>query len=534
MALGMKPDSNAATYFGYMSNFWFVEGVPSASLINTAFGLTVAAGGSGGGSSGGPYLVNASGFVSNQAYQNGNAGTTATGSSGGAGGTTPTQSAYAAGYTTDGEAGGLGSNSGSTNVGTANLGAGGGGCGTNTSPLAVQTLTAAITTAATFNGMDGSQPGVLYNPNTQGTQGTLLAGGQASDPVSGTKNSILLLPPGLAKTLTGTTIVDCYLTVYNATPSNTVDPLLEISYSADVSIPTTYQSALASGASTPLTAYIMLDGTAAQVISLMNTGFSAALTAPTPATALVLGPGSNIVSATSPAPPYFDAYNAPAGNYFYTSIYGPGALNSAGGSLAPVLTILYTNSAPKQGETGGGGYLAVTVIDQEAIPVAAIQPFATTDSQQNGFAQGFTGPITAFHPGPNGSGGYSAETWQAVSVFGSNWGAAEGYPVGYRLTAQGDIQLTGRVTSSGAGTTLFTLATAYINLLSFLVNPLMSPVTVFSSGSSLTNQTTTTVHLNLNPNGTITVSNTANVTGTVLQLDGATFPVSALSSTLYT
>jgi concanavalin A-like lectin/glucanase superfamily protein len=531
MTLGLRPDVASGTYFGYMSNFWFCAATPSATLLSTAYGsLGTATGGSGGGSSGGPYLVNASTKLPTANYQQGNTGSSSAANIGGAGGTTPTQSAYTSGYTTNGEAGGSGSNAGSTNLGTANFGAGGGGAGTSASPLTVQTLTVSVSTAATYNGVDGSQPGVLYNPNQQGTQGTLLAGGQASDPASGTKNSILVLPPGLNKTLAGKTIVDCYLTVYNATPSNTIDPILELNYSADGLLPTNYLFSSAYGSSTPLVPYIMQDTTAAQVISLMNTGFTTALQNGL-AQSIVIGPGDSIQSATNPATPYFDAYNAPAGNYFYTSIYGPGALNAFNQSLAPTLTIEYTNSAPQQGQTGGGGYLAVTVIDQQSIPVAAIQPFATLDTQANGFAQGFTGQITAFNPVPF-AGGYIAETWHSLAPYLTNsWVVSTNYEAGFRLTALGDLELCGRVNlGSGSSPNIATLPAGYFpnnSVFTAAGNTLAVPVTIQSNGSSILS-TVTTAFLALSSGGVLGLHIPTISSNTSVSLDGITIPLSSV------
>jgi hypothetical protein len=413
------------------------------------------------------------------------------------------------------------------------------------STVAVTTLSENITSAATYNGIDGSQPGSLYNPNQQGTQGTLVAGGQASDPVTGSKNSILLLPPGLQKTLSGKTIVDCYLTVYNANPSNTINPVLEVSYSADTSTPSIYQASQAYTAGiTAAVPYILENTTAAQNISLMNSGngvatsFTAALETGA-ATAIVLGPGG-----TAAASPTFDAYNAPAANYFFASIYGPGATSSLGQSLAPTLTIVYApTGTPQQGQTGGNGQLIITLATNEGFPVVSIQPYQAQDTAGNFVSQGITvlattnndtqdlipsGGISAFHPG-GAPGFYEPELWQPISLFAASWGGVAGYPAGYRFTPTGDIQLCGRVTATGTGSNIFTLTSEYVALLSAMQNLLYAPVCVLI-GTAATGAGY--ARLVLSPAGVVSIAGLTNAAGNALALDGAIFPVSCLGPPL--
>lgn len=527
MNLGLRADTTSGQYFGYMSNFWFAQAVPSATLLATAWGAVPATGGAGGGSSGGPYYA---GTSLNAQYTSGNAGNSAVVTAGGAGGTVAPLSPYTSAYSASGAPGGAGANANTTNAGTApGPGSGGGGAGDSASTLTVSTLTVPIATAATYNGNDGTQAGVLYNPNQQGTQGTLVAGGQAADPVTGSKVSILLLPPGLAAQLSGKTIVDCYLTVYNANANNTITPVLEVNYSADAVLPSNFSASAAYGIGgmTQTAPYVLENITTAQVISLMNTAnqgfssFTAALQSGA-ATAIVLGPEQN----SSPYYPTFDAYNATAGNYFYTSIYGPGSTNSFGQSIAPVLTIAYVTGTPQVGQNGGGGAVSVTSINNGGTPVAAIQPFAVSDADGNQFAEGYTGPVTAFQPGLS-PGSYVAEVWHPLAPYlASQWTAVGAMPPLFRLTAQGDVELTGSVVPASGGvvssdTTIATLPANY-----FSANATFRVPCALISGTIST--TTTGYYLALTTSGTLVIHNvTVGDSTPTLNLDGVTIPLSA-------
>jgi hypothetical protein len=514
MAIGLRPDASTGQFFGYTSNFWFAQGVPTTTLISQAYGSgPLPTGGAGGGASGGA-------STGSSPFTNGGAGSSAAGANGGAGGVAPTQSAAVSNVTTPGQTGGSGSHANSSNSGSLTTqGSGGGGSGTSASLLAPQTITAAITTAASYNGIDGSNPYALYNPNQQGTSSTLIAGGQASDPTTGSKNAILLLPPGLQAQLTGKTIVDCYLTVYNANPTNTITPILEINYSSDTTLPTNYSASVAYevGGMTPVVPYLLQGETTAQQISLMNTGFTTALQANVnPATAIVIGPGGTLTTAPNNL---LDAYNAPAANYFYTSIYGPGATDSFGNSLEPVLTVIYTTGTPQQGETGGPGYIAVTSINNEGVPVATMEPYQTTDADGNTFAAGFTGQITAFAPGTVP---YTPETWHALSLQGA-WTRVSGYHATYRLTATGDLELSGRIQTTGTNNLIAVLpaGSGYYQATSPF---LASPCSLISGGTITANQSP---RIAVDTSGNLTTGGISFAGTTVVSLDGVIIPLSA-------
>lgn len=515
MTLGLRPDASTAQYFGFMSNFWFAQGVPTTTLLTTAFGSTPPTGGAGGGASGGASTGSAP-------FTNGGAGVEASGVSFGAGGSPPTPAAVVASIATSGSGGGNGSNQHTNKGGTLTIpGAGGGGCGTSVSVVPTTTLTETITTAASYNGTDGSNPGALYSPNQQGTGSTLVAGGQAADPVTGSKNSILLLPPGLKAALASPkTIVDCYLTVYSANPSNTITPVLEINYSADSSLPTNYEQSAAYSSISQVAPYILQSQTAAQEISLMNTGFTAALQSGA-ATALVLGPGG---TAASPPNTALDAYNAPAANYFYSSIYGPGSTDAFGNSLAPTLTILYTATAPFQGQTGGGGEIAVTVINNAGIPVATIEPYQTVDADGNTLGAGFTGPIANWQPNL-AAGAFTPEVWHPLLPYmNPQWGVTINFVAGFMLTAEGNLRLAGRLTvgPTGPAATFATLPTGYFNA-ALGSQTLAVPFVLLSGSGGSLNQ-----RLLMNNAGAISVGGVTLAVGNQISLDGVEFPLSSI------
>ncbi len=458
LTLGADPKIFQNWFFGYMSNFWFADGVLSAAGVTQAFsgsGGSSTNGGAGGGASGGPSAA-------------GGAGAAGSGSTGGAGGTPAVQPTADIGINTPASAGISGSAGGSGNSGiTAASGAGGGGAGSSSSPPPIITVNVPFTTAAAYCGMDATggtavgpvsstatSPGALaavspvltfsqagtyainwtvtlagttgaadlnnfavylngsaklatsvnpivagsyaqapflvsvgagdslqvvsvgagttgaiygaklsgaagaagtvYNPVIQGTTGRLFTGGQAADQASGSKNSLLILPPGLAASLQNGvyTVLRVTLTVTNANPRATQSALMQVGWSGDTFLPVTYGASDITGSAgvveIPLGATtVTADLTESQLGNYLQNGG---------AKALVLGPGNL---------PSFAAFNAPTAADFYTAIYGPGAADSAGNSLAPYLTITYAQStAIQQGSAGGAGAILVTYLNQ--------------------------------------------------------------------------------------------------------------------------------------------------------------------------
>jgi hypothetical protein len=344
---GADPEISRDWFFGYMSNFWFADGVLNAAGVTQAFsgsGGSSTEGGAGGGASGGPEAT-------------GGTGAAGSGSSGGAGGTPATQPSADIGLNTPASAGIAGTAGGSGNSGiTGAAGAGGGGAGSSTSPPNIVTVQVPFTTAASYCGTDasGGAAGAVYNPVIQGTTGRLFTGGQASDAASGSKNSLLILPPNLAASLqvSNYTVLRVTLTVFNANPQSTSNALMQVGWSPSTFLPITYIADDVAGSAgvieIPAGAYsVTADLTESQLGNYLQNGG---------ATALVLGPGDA---------PTFAAYNATTAADFYTATYGPGAADNAGNSLAPFLTVTYAQSTTvQQGSPGGAGAILLTFVDQ--------------------------------------------------------------------------------------------------------------------------------------------------------------------------
>jgi Concanavalin A-like lectin/glucanases superfamily len=347
LSMGSDPEISTDWFFGYMSNFWFADGILSSGGVTQAYsgsGGSSTEGGAGGGASGGPAAA-------------GGAGAAGSGSSGGAGGTPATQPAADIGLNTPASAGiaGAAGNAGNSGI-TGAAGAGGGGAGSSTSPPNIITVQVPFTTAASYCGTDaaGGAAGAVYNPVIQGTTGRLFTGGQSQDSASGSKNSLLILPPNLAAGLQNGnyTVTRVTLTVTNANPMAAQNALMQVGWSTDTFLPITYTAADLAGSAgvveIPVGAYqVTADLTESQLGTYLQSSG---------ATALVLGPGSA---------PTFAAYSAETAADFYTAVYGPGATDNAGNSLAPYLTITYAQSTTvQQGSPGGAGAILLTYLNQ--------------------------------------------------------------------------------------------------------------------------------------------------------------------------
>jgi hypothetical protein len=344
--VGINPGLTSDWFFGYMSNLWFAQGVLSSSGVSQAFtgtGASSTTGGAGGGASGGPAAA-------------GGAGNPGSGTSQGNGGTPATQPTGDIGINTPGSHGVNGATSGNTDSGiTPPPGAGGGAAGASGSPPAVITLKVPVLAASVYCGTDAGAGAAetVYNPVLQGTTGCLFAGGQPSDYASGSKNSLLILTPGLAATLKNGsyTVTRVTLTVTNANPQAIQETLLEVGWAPDTFLPAVYGAADLGG-SAGVVQIPAGAGTVTADLTLSQLGLN--LQNGT-ATALVLGPGAS---------PSFDAYSASTGADFYNVIYGPGAVDKAGNSLAPYLTVTYAQTLTvQQGSNGGSGAIRVTFVN---------------------------------------------------------------------------------------------------------------------------------------------------------------------------
>lgn len=326
-------------------------------------------------------------------------------------------------------------------------GGGGGASGNMTASPALQVLTVPFSTAAAYCGIDAlGNAAAPYSVNLQNNPASrlntvLFAGGQAADAGSGTKNSMLLLPPTLAAALGDNqyTIHQVFLTFTNANPAATTPSILEVGYSSDTTLPQIYfgTSLISYIAAVPIAVgdtTITYDMSQSGIGELLQSGA---------ATALILGPGAD---------PTFDAYNSPSGPDFFCSIYGPGAADSFGNPQFPYLTIVLQQTETVQaGSTGNGGAILITAIDNHNTPVATIQPYATADVDGNQFAQGYTGLVTAFDPTEVTPGNFVPESWKQVTLAG-NWSASGNGISGffYRLTAQGDLHIVFDITTTSS------------------------------------------------------------------------------------
>ena len=360
-ALGVNPATNGNWYFGYLSNVWFVNGgALGLTGVQQAYGLSPALGGCGGGATG--------------SYGGaGGTGASPSGTAGGTGGTAAAVPSSVIPVATAGNSGVTGANAGNSDItASPSFGAGGGGAGNSGStPPAAGVLVVPFTSAVTYCGTDaGAAAGQVYTPALQGTSNVLFTGGLATDVSSGSKNSLLLLPPGAFSSLNGiggpksATAMQLLLTVFNANPVNTSPVILEIGYSLDTVLPSSY-----TGNTIIHYAGFMVipPGAGAVTIDLTQSAlFTALFSSGSIPTAIVLGPGSA---------PSYDAYNASSGSAFYCQVFAPGAVDSGGNSLQPFFTVnssVTTGSAPNRGSYGGGGQLNVSLVNNAATPVFTV------------------------------------------------------------------------------------------------------------------------------------------------------------------
>jgi hypothetical protein len=114
-----------------------------------------------------------------------------------------------------------------------------------------------------------------------------------------------------------------------------------------------------------------------------------------------------------------------------------------------------------------------------------------------------------------------AESWHNLSL-ASGWAITSGgYHAKYRLTAQGDVELSGRITSSSASATIATLPTGYYQTGS---TSLSVPLALLSSTAVTAGQSP---HIAISNSGVISVAGYTMASGNAISLDGITFPVSA-------
>lgn len=483
VSLCSSPDgAHGGGYIGYMSGVWFANDVLLAAGVAQAYGSAPATGGAGGGASGSP-------------GGNGGTGGAPGGATGGTGGNPAAVPAALAASTTPGNAGSAGANGGSTNnTASSSTGSGGGGSGGVSYGGTGGATSFYFPTAATYNGTDaqgGAASGALFNPNQQGTSSVLFTGAGPNDYDTGAKNTMLIMDPAVYALLGFTpnpgssifnTTAECFLlslTVFNANPGNPDPVILEISYSYDTSLPGSYTGS--TPAASPLGVLVIPAGAASATIDLTQTLLRTELLGlaqhyPSRPGAIILGPGPLPVN---------EAYGAPAAAAFNCEIYGPGALDSSGNSLAPYLTVTYAPASGGltngSGAAGAPGGLLVSYVSPQAVPVAGVNAYANTDSAGTQWAAGFTGPAGAFDPTAAASGTWKPETWHTLTP-ASGWTAPT--PLQYKLMPDNTVMVTGLLTvpSSPANPALVaTLPNFYLPARSESLTAIENPATPYTA-----------------------------------------------------
>jgi hypothetical protein len=231
-------------------------------------------------------------------------------------------------------------------------------------------------------------------------------------------------------------------------------------YTADTSLPQTYT---AQGSGNNVAAIPIPAGAGTITFDITESGLGGNQAAPGflqtgAATALLIGPGNT---------PTFDAYNAPTGPDFYSSVYGPGAADTSGNSQGPYLTLVLVKTRTVQvGSDGAGGGIVITAVNPAHTPVATTQPYAVADTAGNKFAAGYTGPVTAFNPVNTAPGTFLPEVAHNTTGLNSFTTNPAGFPgLQYWIGADSIVHITGCFQNPSAGgplnTTFFTLPGAY-------------------------------------------------------------------------
>src|SRR6516165_648738 len=347
----------------------------------------------------------------------GGGGSGGSGGAGGAGATSASATGAAGGTAgaSGGAAGGTGGNSAANGTAGASPGAGGGGCGA--SPGGTQgTLQYRLSASETFFGSDA----VGGNANQQRFSGTMSQGGLTAEPYKGTMKALGIIGGSPQADLAGKTIdsvsirLEIYYAYYNGA-------YLALGYTNRSAVPGSWDG-------TGITAVKnWFQGTGNPAYAdLTGAGLGSALQSGA-AQSVCLGPGS----------PANWAWNR-------CDVYGSGGDNAQN----PLITVTWhTGTAPVQAGAGADGQVKITYTTPGPMTVA-LQPAAGTEPAGNAFAQGYTGPVTAFQPGASPS---VAETWHAITT-DAGWSSVAGYSIPqYRLTAQGDLQLAG---NANAGSVL--------------------------------------------------------------------------------
>jgi len=214
------------------------------------------------------------------------------------------------------------------------------------------------TASGTFYGADANGG----NANKRRDVGTCYQGGESASNggYNGTMKSQIILPSGIAATLSGATIDKVQLRLLNLGSWYSSGMYVVLGYGN-----MTYLGTAWSGSGITAVKTFWIDNNNTLVVDLTSTGLGAALKSGA-ATALTLGPGS----------PDMDTWN-------YGWFYGAGG---ATGSVPDLRVEWHTGSAPEYAGNGSDGQVQITYVTQGVL-TAALQPSSGTDTGGNAFYQ---------------------------------------------------------------------------------------------------------------------------------------------------
>lgn len=201
---------------------------------------------------------------------------------------------------------------------------------------------------------------------------------------------------------------------------------------------------------------------------------------------------------------------------------------------APVGGHTYANlvlSGPATTVTGHKDNVFLAFFSSDGTSSSANLEFSYTDTTGSSHEYAYldasglnilSGSINATKPGTGTPASPAvAESWHALPL--SGWTVSTGgYHASYRITAQGDLELSGRITTTGTSTTLTTaLPSGYFQATSPFLS---SPVVSLLSGGVTAGQSP---RIAISNTGVLSVAGITVNSGTTLSLDGVIFPVSA-------
>jgi hypothetical protein len=459
---GINPSINGPSngFSGLMSNLWMsTSAITSTTWPNSVYNPTPTppTTGAGGGASGGGGGVGGTGSPGS------------VGGAGGAGGNVPAVPATSnltVGYT--GTTGGVATGNG-VNPASNSYGGGGGGAG-NFSPLpTLKTMTLVAAQSASYAGPDAvSNPSSQYtfslaplvtnssekvNTSAANLSPDCYQGGQAQvdSNYQGTMSSAVLLPNATSTVtaLTGATISKLTMSAEILSPNAAS---LILGYTNDTTLP----SAFTASSVTTVTELPVPAGAQNTVVSWDLTNN------PTLLTALENGTASTLIFGPGATPGDASYVNTDTASQFSVAFIGAGGV--ASGYLQDLtLTVQYSTNSYATAAYGCPGAVRIAYINPNGVPIASIQPLATTDAATDQFAQGFTGDIVAFHPtGATPVSPRLTETWQKPNVLSNGW--AQSSPAfQYQYLPGNKVFLSGVVNPAAAtNAVMFTLPAGYI------------------------------------------------------------------------